>query len=463
MQAWTRQLARRRLKNIAQHIAETRSAINSMRSDQSSPSGARERCTHLNTPQHTSPDAPYATLHKHLDAKRGTVHASYLYEAHALFMETGTTLLPAAPPASSMVPGHRASTTAHGSDQAAPRDPSAPHASKGVHLANNVVAAPHLTTTPHPHGSIIPIDYRDGDGTDPRPILLFDLNGTITSHTAKRRSSGINRPRPGIQHLRRLQVRHHGVSSSSTPPFLYTQPALGPSHSTQPHYRLGVFTSSTWRTVQTAVAMLEKAAGLGPPLFAEPGLILHRANTMQVPAHHVTQGGKAWDTVKPLHPYFRRLDRVLLLDDDGFKVGSSPTTLCDSQVVAYDCSRNDCCDTMHTDMTNSPVRLWMASKPTWWSCPSGTRTPRTLSCTFWSTCCWDSCPIATGTSACCPRRCRNRCGCAAVAQRLMRHSRQPSQRMPPWQTTCDQYWVLMMCIDVGNASVFIWLACWVSH
>ena len=42
---------------------------------------------------------------------------------------------------------------------------------------------------------------------DMRPILLFDLNGTLTSHTAAKRSSGRSLMRPGIQHLRRLQVK----------------------------------------------------------------------------------------------------------------------------------------------------------------------------------------------------------------------------------------------------------------
>ena len=41
---------------------------------------------------------------------------------------------------------------------------------------------------------------------DTRPIALFDLNGTLTSHTAKRRSAGVNKIRPGIHHLMRLHV-----------------------------------------------------------------------------------------------------------------------------------------------------------------------------------------------------------------------------------------------------------------
>jgi hypothetical protein len=55
------------------------------------------------------------------------------------------------------------------------------------------------------------LDDEDDDGPgrlDARAILLFDLNGTLTSHTSKRRSAGRNRPRPGTRELRRLLVRH---------------------------------------------------------------------------------------------------------------------------------------------------------------------------------------------------------------------------------------------------------------
>lgn len=179
----------------------------------------------LHTPltHHVTDAHPYATLRKNLKAKRGTVHTSYLYEALATFVETGTTLLP---PAATLIPGVGLATAPFSTSQnssasgrrsaddgaAEPQDNLAQRATTTpptslLQAANNVVAAPHLTSNPHPHGSIIPVDYRDGDGSDPRPILLFDLNGTITSHTVKRRSSGINKPRPGIPHLRRLQVR----------------------------------------------------------------------------------------------------------------------------------------------------------------------------------------------------------------------------------------------------------------
>lgn len=50
------------------------------------------------------------------------------------------------------------------------------------------------------------------------------------------------------------------------------------------------------------------------------GQVLHRAHTAEAPAEHKTAGGKAWDTVKPLGRHFRNLARVVLIDDDAFKV-----------------------------------------------------------------------------------------------------------------------------------------------
>ncbi|KAL0051579.1 hypothetical protein WJX82_010299 [Trebouxia sp. C0006] len=126
---------------------------------------------------------------------------------------------------------------------------------------------------------------------DSRPILLFDLNGTLTSHTAAKRSSGKSLMRPGIHHLRRLQE----------------------------HFRLGIFTSATQRTVGNVLPLLEQAASPGTTLFADPSLILHRSHTEKVSAEHVKGGGKEWDTVKPLHKWFKHMHRVLLMDDDAYK------------------------------------------------------------------------------------------------------------------------------------------------
>ena len=35
---------------------------------------------------------------------------------------------------------------------------------------------------------------------------------------------------------------------------------------------------------------------------------------------HVANGGEAWDTVKPLRKWFKDLSRVILVDDDAYKV-----------------------------------------------------------------------------------------------------------------------------------------------
>lgn len=51
-------------------------------------------------------------------------------------------------------------------------------------------------------------------------------------------------------------------------------------------------------------------------------LILTRAHTVAAPKHHIDNGGKAWDTVKPLNRWFKDLSRVVIVDDDAFKVGS---------------------------------------------------------------------------------------------------------------------------------------------
>ncbi len=49
-----------------------------------------------------------------------------------------------------------------------------------------------------------------------------------------------------------------------------------------------------------------------------------RGHTDKVSADHVEAGGKEWDTVKPLHKWFQHLHRVLLMDDDAYKVCHAP-------------------------------------------------------------------------------------------------------------------------------------------
>lgn len=70
------------------------------------------------------------------------------------------------------------------------------------------------------------------------------------------------------------------------------------------------------------IPMLQAAAGESgqEPLFCDASLVFHRSQTLLAPPSHREAGGKAWDTVKPLYKLFRKLHRVLLVDDDAFKV-----------------------------------------------------------------------------------------------------------------------------------------------
>lgn len=52
---------------------------------------------------------------------------------------------------------------------------------------------------------------------DPRPIVLFDLNGTLTQHRSQTGGPGSSSARPGIRQLRKLQVvRHFRIPTSQT-------------------------------------------------------------------------------------------------------------------------------------------------------------------------------------------------------------------------------------------------------
>jgi len=193
-------------------------------------------------------------------------------------------------------------------------------------------------------GSILPRQI-DGDlGTDPRPILLFDLNGTVASGSAARRelrmASGgaeTTRPRPGLGSLKLLLPRF---------------------------FRLGVYTSATDRSLNEIIPVLERAAAaeaaaiqaatggkegaedktsatngdgasgadtsssssalLSQPLFSDSRLLLHRGHTKLL-SEIVGYGyqGARWATVKPLVPWFGQgeeaLSRVLLVDDEPAK------------------------------------------------------------------------------------------------------------------------------------------------
>ena len=88
----------------------------------------------------------------------------------------------------------------------------------------------------------------------------------------------------------------------------------------QAYFRLGVFSSASERTVSQVIPMLEAAAGPGPPLFNTEALVLTRSHTRPAPRGHVLAGGDPWDTVKPLGSCFPTLRRIILVDDDSWKV-----------------------------------------------------------------------------------------------------------------------------------------------
>ena len=123
-----------------------------------------------------------------------------------------------------------------------------------------------------------------------KPILMFDANGVLTSHTSMRRSSGLHIARPGTHHLRRLKVGKGAracpasqagsddtycglrelvalVSCACLPaaspwPWTSAVPSNFPP-CPQEHYRIGIYSSASHKTVDTALALLEEAAGRG--------------------------------------------------------------------------------------------------------------------------------------------------------------------------------------------------------
>ena len=83
--------------------------------------------------------------------------------------------------------------------------PNAVPSTQGFAVLQGQSAQPHASSSGRKLDDVV-----GNDGAiDTRPILLFDLNGTLTSHTSQRRSAGRNKLRPGTHHLRRLQVREH--------------------------------------------------------------------------------------------------------------------------------------------------------------------------------------------------------------------------------------------------------------
>ena len=94
----------------------------------------------------------------------------------------------------------------------------------------------------------------------------------------------------------------------------------------QERFRLGVFSSASALTVNKALTMINEAAPAAegqPNIFRWGRLTYTRSNTQAVQQAHIDAGGNEWDTVKPLAalvPKIGPLHRVLLIDDDAYKV-----------------------------------------------------------------------------------------------------------------------------------------------
>ena len=137
-------------------------------------------------------------------------------------------------------------------------------------------------------------------GQDTRPILLFDPNGTLNTLTATQYASRRVVARPGLEHLRRLQVSWQlTYSQLGVPEWNYVAGCLiveqlvqsiapGMSRSKREHdtrclsvfmqevFCLGIFSSAYQSTLQNVLPTIEAAAGQGQPLFSDKLLILYR-------------------------------------------------------------------------------------------------------------------------------------------------------------------------------------------
>ena len=205
---------------------------------------------------------------------------------------------------------------------------------------------PNYQRPPQP-GSILPQQVAGDLGLDPRPVLLFDLNGTVASGSAARRE---------LRNAAAAAGPGSGGGGASAFEPTRPRPGLGSLKLLLPRFfRMGVYTSATDRSLNEIIPVLERAAAaeaaaitaasgakeegadangadavgaaaLSQPLFSDPRLLLHRGHTKLL-SEIVGFGyqGARWATVKPLAPWFGQsgvedaLSRVLLVDDEPAK------------------------------------------------------------------------------------------------------------------------------------------------
>lgn len=88
-----------------------------------------------------------------------------------------------------------------------------------------------------------------------------------------------------------------------------------------------VSVSLCWTCVVHLPASLTRSA-VCCSASSQHGCICCRGHTGKASPEHVKAGGNAWDTCKPLHKWFKHLHRVLLMDDDAYKVMLLLTQMC---------------------------------------------------------------------------------------------------------------------------------------
>jgi hypothetical protein len=98
-----------------------------------------------------------------------------------------------------------------------------------------------------------------------RPVLMFDANGVLTTHTSMRRSVGVHRARPGVHHLRRLQARALRAWASQAQPHCLPVPGTRAVHLAWLAARLAAV-----RVLRSRIPTRPATPALCPPFFCRP-------------------------------------------------------------------------------------------------------------------------------------------------------------------------------------------------
>jgi hypothetical protein len=119
-----------------------------------------------------------------------------------------------------------------------------------------------------------------------KPLILFDLSGTLTNHTSDRYNSGTIKLRPGLEHLLRLRN----------------------------YFDIGIYSCATYYTVQKSVQLIKTE--IGTNIFKT---VLERRHCQSAPKEIRDQYNKWWAKTKPLAKHFHDMTKVVLIDDTIYK------------------------------------------------------------------------------------------------------------------------------------------------